>query len=336
MRHPHSLAIPALCVALSLAACGGGGGGGGTTAAARSTVEVALTSDNMEQAGSAAVTAAEVGSVPPTDLGDLVVGARTGGAGPNGSAIRAVLVDQLQALADLPPADVASGITLTRSEDCEFGGSVAVTITDGNGSIDSGDALDASFTDCDGGEGVVNGRLSLVLLSFSGDFSPSGSATADASFTDLQVSDGSGSVTANGNMQISLTQSDSSREAEYLASGMRYDLSGPSRSGSITTSDGEVTVIETLDGSTTTLGETIGATLPNFSGTLLVATLQPIVRDAGGEIVSGQIHLSGSKGVVRLTFLGGGQVLLELDAEGDGSFEISRALPLAELESVAF
>ncbi len=335
MRHPHFLAIPAICVTLSLTACGGGGSGGTTTAASNA-VEVELSSSNMEQAGSAAVTAAEVGSVPPTDLGDLVVGARTGGPGPNGSAIRAVLVDRLQALAGLPPADVASGITLTRSEACEFGGSVAITITDGNGSIDSGDSLDAAFSNCDNGDGVINGRLSVVLVSFSGDFSPSGSATADASFTDLQVADDSGSVTANGDMQVSLTQTATGREAEYLAANMHYDLTGPSRSGSITVSDGEVSVVDTQDGTTTTLGETIDATLPNFSGTLLVATLQPIVSDADGEIVSGQIHVSGSKGVVRLTFLDGGQVLLELDAEGDGSFEVTRTLPLAELESVAF
>jgi len=336
MPHPHSLAILALCVTLSLTACGGGGGGGGDTTAAPGAAEVELTSDNMEQAGSTAVTAAEVGSVPPTDLGDLVVGARTGAPGPDGSAIRAVLVGRLQALGSETQAEVASGITLTRSEECEFGGSVAITITDDNGSLGNGDAVEASFSDCDTGDGVVNGRLAVVLVSFSGDFSPSGSATADASFSDLQVADASGSVTANGNMQISLTQTASSSEAEYLASSMRYDLAGGTRSGTITVSDGEVSVVETLDGTTTTLGETIGATLPNFSGTLMVATLQPIVSDADGNIVSGQIHVSGSKGVLRLTFLGGGQVLLELDAEGDGSFEVTRTLPLAELEGVAF
>ncbi|MCB1906096.1 MAG: hypothetical protein KDH15_01905 [Rhodocyclaceae bacterium] len=176
-------AVPLFCTALSLSACGGGGDP--ATAAAAGTVDVALTGDDMERAGGTALTAAEAGSVPPADLGDLVIGVRADGRGPDGDTIGALLVGRPIAFGEAPRADAANGISLTRSEDCRFGGSVAITISDGDGSLGSGDALEASSSDCDGGEGVVAGRLSVVLVGFSGDFSPSGSATvteADGSF----------------------------------------------------------------------------------------------------------------------------------------------------------
>lgn len=331
-----SVRAVSLLVCLLLSACGGGGGGGGSTATP-TTVPVDLSTANMEPASSASLTAAEVGSVPPADISDFVVGAQVQTIGPDGAAVRGVLVGRLMSLAGTALADAASGITLTRSEDCSQSGSVSLAITDNNnGQLDAGDSVVADFSACDNGEGVIDGRVSLALRNLAGDFSPNGSASADAQFDALRVTRNGGSVSATGDMRISLEQDASTLHAEYVTTTMRYDFAGPLRQGSLVVTDGVVFADETAGSTSTSLAETVTATLPRFSGTLTVSTSQPIVTAPGGEVQSGVLVAGGRSGVVTLTFLGGGQVLLELDVNGDTTAEVSRSLVLTELELNAF
>ncbi|MCB1955379.1 MAG: hypothetical protein KDG55_06870 [Rhodocyclaceae bacterium] len=328
-----------LLLTLALAACGGGGGGsdssGGSTSPSAAPVD--LTAANMETAGSTSVTAADVGSAPPADIGDFLTGAQAAARGPAGSAIQRVLEASLQAFVGASADDAASGITLTRTEACSQSGNVALTIEDNNnGQIDAGDALTAQFNACDNGEGVIDGRLSLDLTSLSGDFSPNGSASGNARLTELKITSEGASVTATGAMGISLQQDASSLVIEYRSTNVRYTLAGPLRQGTLTVVDGVSTVSQTPTGTATTLTQSISADFPRFSGAIDIATTTPIVTATGGEIQSGGLAVSGSNGRLTLSFLGGGQVQLELDANDDGTAEVSRSAVLAELEVTAF
>lgn len=326
-----------LLACLVLSACGGGGGGGGSSTAAPAAVPVDLGATNMEPASSTTLTAAEVGSVPPADISDFVTGSQLQVPGPDGAAIRGVLVGELMSLAGTALADAASGITLTRSEDCSQSGSVGLAITDNNnGQLDAGDSVVADFDACDNGDGLIDGRVTLTLRSLSGDFSPDGSASADARFESLRVTRDGGSVTATGDMRISLVQDASNLHAEYVTTTVRYDLAGPLRQGTLVVTNGVVVTDESPAATRSSLSETVTASLPRFSGTLALSTPQPIVTLPSGEVESGRLEARGRTGAVALTFLGGGQVLLELDADGDATAEVSRSLVLTELELNAF
>ncbi|MCB1888190.1 MAG: hypothetical protein KDH20_11340 [Rhodocyclaceae bacterium] len=336
MRMTTRTAAP-LLLTLLLTACGGGGGGSGDGGSPSvGTTEVSLTTDNMETAGSTSVTAADVGTVPPADVSDFVSGARASGTGPASGAIQRLLGQQLLAFASTPPEDVASGITLTRTEACSQAGSVTVTIEDNNGQIDAGDALTAGFSACDNGEGVIDGNLALTLSSLSGDFSPSGSVSGTATFTALRVATANGSVTTTGTMGLSLTQSSTEMSADYEPDNVRYELAGPVRQGTLTVVDGVITVIETAGTTTTALLQIIDADFPRFAGRLVLTSTRMIVTAPDGEIQSGSIDVAGANGSVTLTFLGDDQVLLELDADDDATAEVSRTLSLSALELTAF
>ncbi len=325
-----------LLLTLLLAACGGGGGGDDGGTSTTSETEVALTAENMEQAGSTSVAAADVGSVPPANVGDFVTGAQATTAGPASGTIQTLLGRQLLAFVTITAGDTVNGITLTQTRACSVSGNVALTIEDSNGQIDAGDALTARFNACDNGEGVIDGDLSLALSSLSGDFSPTGSVSGNASFTALRVATTNGTVTTSGDMNISLQQDATGVAAEYRSTNVRYELAGTVRQGTLTVASGIVIVSEDATGTTTSIAQTITAAFPRFTGTLVLTTTNPIVTASNGEIQSGTLDVTGASGSVTLTFQGGDQVLLELDANDDTTPEVTRTLSLSALELTAF
>jgi hypothetical protein len=77
----------------------------------------------------------------------------------------------------------------------------------------------------------------------------------------------------------------------------------------------------------------LNATIQGLSMNLKTEALAKIVTNANGAYVSGKIKITGSGSILYLTFLGGGNVKLELDGNSDGIIDATKTTTLTAIGS---
>lgn len=332
--------LSALLLTCLLTACGGGGevsfdsGGdpGGEPSASAS-----ITGSNMESVAGMSVSLARADLSSVSEAGDAVTGATLSHTSRLGIAQAAALaIRSFRRYASSPlPADLASGITVERSENCDRSGSVRISITSDDENLltlDPGDRLVLDFDRCDQGEDTVDGRLSLTVTSLSGRLDGTGNGTLSARFTDLRFSDGVDSLTANGSMTISIDVVDGRASATGSSQDMRYELGVAGDDLVITVREGSISFTENaLTGTTVTVSEDFVAISTDFDGAARLITQTPLLLDPAHQILSGRLRVDGLDSVLFLTFLTAGEILLELDDNADGLIDFTRLTTVALL-----
>jgi len=230
--------------------------------------------------------------------------------------------------------------TTTESDTCGASGSITTTMDDRDNSsgLTVGDVVTVAFAQCrDSASDLIDGTVTATITSLGPNTSSTTTFSASLVFGKVTSSFGATSGVIDGTVdaaaavtsssfQLTLTVGDkglgiaissaSFSDGIAYAPGMRIAI-GESDSGA-----GSSTV--SLDGSFSTR---------SIGGSVSVATLQPF-RQVGSDSYpsSGQMLITGAGGSrLRLTALDRTQLRIELDANGDGSYEASQVLPWSTL-----
>ncbi len=321
-----SILFGAVTLAL-LSACGGDGDGGGSDAPGTSApAAVAITTTN--QTPVARATIASGFAVAQTQTSGSS-GASAAGASRNAHSLAAAVRHALGAVGARRSAVASAGAhpaaTTSDTEQCGVSGNFTSSFDDkdGNNQLSAGDVVNVVFSQCrDSSEELVDGTLVITVTSVTSQEQ----FVASAVLQNFKVVEADLSSTINGN--VTITENDNGVEDDTTlvvgSGGLAVATSSTSYNDTITFENGMRIVTHESDTSSSdsiTLDGGFSAT--SISGSVTVATLQPIVQTEGNPYpTSGQVRVTGAgNSALQLTALNATQVELKLDANGDGTYE---------------
>lgn len=233
-------------------------------------------------------------------------------------------------LADAPVQAV--GAVQSQTENCAGGGMLTVSANDANGNLlaDAGDSVSLTASNCSFDGQLLNGQLVLTINSVTGnpDHFPY-SLTVTLGFNNLTAQSSSLRTVGNGSVALSIH----ARAANNQSLALRTSsLSLSSTYGATTyskTLNGHETSVELIPagaGFTTTTSVNGMLSSSAFeSKSVSIATLAPFARTSAQTYPSsGQLVITGAAGGrVRVTGVSATTLLIELDADANGSYENS-------------
>jgi hypothetical protein len=329
-----------LCLlALVLAACGGGGGGGSGGTAPPSIVEV--TAANQDAVARASVVAVQ-GGLFAGSLGITASGPSAPLAAVTGPALRRAVLAEFK----MPSATRKSKSALLAplTELCTVSGSVTATIDDrdNSGALSVGDVLGVSFDACSeiAGE-VLNGSASATYTQIV--LTPTLTVGASVAVTSLSFAEPGYSASIDGGFEFTYGEPSAAVATTRLTvpNALALRATTPAYSDTITLLDGYI-VDSSYDMAALPPGGAVpGRTTSTASGKVASAsaggyvqmqTLEPIVQyDVDDFPRSGRLSAVGSTGNLQVTVLSSTQVRIDLDADGNGSFEASKVVAWTQL-----
>lgn len=333
----------ALIVPLLLAACGGGGGGDAdTTSTTAPPLSLTITTTNAKSASADAMdnalTAASSSSATAVNL--LKSKAVPGPGGVPG------LLQTATALARLAPAKgkAKAKAAISESIDCPLGGSiVAVGSIAYPSALVAGDTLSLTALNCkmtiDSSTVTMSGALSLSVNSGSmGDTAP---FNVDMSFSavDFRTQVGADSITVTGDERMvwNLTSpSAQTRQTSGTSYALTSVIAGKTRSTTWRNYEQTITLAGTqLTSQLSAQVETLNSRLGSTPVTYQITTPAPLVTSViTGDISSGSVLATGNRSAVRITFTGTDSVELQVDANGDGTYEQTLTSTMDELATL--
>lgn len=321
----------ATVAAVVLTACGGGGGDAGTPGVGNA--GAALTASNYTVAAQEALSSA----LQLTDTSSFVIGADARTVSEwrltqQGLALGRTAWERAAAR----PKVVAGAVT-TETLACENGdGSMTVRLDDanGNGNPDTGESFDVTANNCRIAGGTANGRLSAVVRRAQGDINgPVYVFVLGLTLDNFAVVDAAGSFSGSGTIEVALEGTgpgagSATFSASNFTSTARYGTTVSTRTLV------SLTLRESYRGSgsaavttVTVEGTLLSSALDGKAITLV--TLTPLTRlGTAPYSSSGVLRIDGANGSnVRITAQSATTVLVELDADGNGSYETSTTRP---------
>lgn len=322
-------------VALVLSSCGGGGGGGSPSAPVDAG-PVQITAANYVLVAQESLGAA----MSVTDAGLLLVGAQVSRDQVALDFARAQ-IPMLQAWMAGAPRLVTGAMQMSTVA-CDSG-SMDVSVNDANGNsmLDAGDSFSMSAHGCMFAGATLSGGMAFTVNAFSGDLNTDVyDLNMQMTLTNLVATDATGSVTTNASMSASMSatgihatrfsMTTSSYTTVSTRANVTYTRSLTDFTATQTTTpmpmQAGYTISEMANGTVSSSG------LGNKS--VVFATLAPFVRSNSQNFPSsGQATATGAGGSkIRLTAQSdGSNVLLELDADGNGIYEASQTKLWTEL-----
>lgn len=314
----HAVLYATSVISLALlAACGGGGGDSGTPISPVSS-SLSISAANYQQV--AQVVMSTTGYL--TDAGDFALGEPSGAAA---QSTRHVKAQQARPRA-----------TSSETLSCTQGGSLQLSFNDqnNNGSWDVGDTLRATAINCREDGLTLQGGLGLNAKALSGSFgSGSYSATLQLSLENFIITEGSDTSTGNGNldMQISVTAGTTELTLVVDAISVAGTEAGQLYNHSLRDARLNLRLPLAGGGTSSTSGTVSSSKLGDKS--VRIETPTPFVTAAQAQFPSsGQMLISGANGSkLRLSAQSAALALLELDADGDGSYETRSTKAWSEL-----
>ncbi len=320
------LVLTLVASAAVLAACGGGGDSGNSNNAGGNSSNsiapaVVLTKDNY----------VEVAQEGLTSQAFLLKNSSLPMGGANNQTERLAQIGQ----DFLPSAQTRFGkassmaVKSVQSESmpCDGGGSMTITANDRNGNqlLDSGDALTFTANQCRENGVLLSGSLVITVQRLQGNLDSYPYALdATVSYQQLTASSGQEQIVGNGDVTLSVDarnyniQNLSLKTSQFSAAYRRG-----TQSFTQTLQNYEASLKETSSTDTTAVNGTVTST--GFgTQSVKVQTLTPFVRSSGAYPSSGQALFTGAnKATVRATALDSTRVKIELDADGDGVYELN-------------
>jgi hypothetical protein len=319
MKSTPSFVLAALSAAL-LAGCGGSGGddSGGTS----QPTAVAINSGNQTDVARATV------------AGGMTVALAGGGANnaTGGAAAARVAALGRAAIASfgrvgresIAGAGRHAAGSSSSTDNCGVSGSITSTFNDndGNGAMSVGDSVTIVYNAChDTATSSVSGTVSVTVTSVSGS-----TFSATANVQNVQATDQGLSSTVNGQFTISDNET-ATQDDETLtigSNGLTVSVQSTSFTDTLTFASGMhiETVYDNASGDTR-LSLNGGMSSNKLAGSLTLTTVQPVVQLAADAYPSsGQVRAVGANGsALLMTVLNTTQVQLQLDADGNGSYE---------------
>ena len=322
--------IAAAMGAAGLAGCGGGGSSSGSDSTAAASPSVTITANNQGAVTRAMVEGGQaVGQSHP-------LGATGGSAAQSiGSAHIGVLQSVVQRglvagfgsrhsariASAKRPADTSSSTDL-----CGVSGSITTTASDADNSqsLSGGDTLTVTFNQCrDSSDDVVSGGMIFTVGSVTSRLG--GNVQFSGSLAFLQLSASSGARLANVEGSVGVAASITSTSFQIAlavgANALTVTSSAPGYLDTIVYEPGMELIVTATDGAVVQSDVTLNGsfTASSIGGRVVVATVVPL-RQLGTD----SYPSTGATGThLRVTALGATSVQLELDANGEGTYERS-------------
>ncbi|HEU0199847.1 MAG TPA: hypothetical protein VFR86_05385 [Burkholderiaceae bacterium] len=338
MKTFRRLFVASTAIAL-LSACGGGGGDGGTPPPAGGPAPapaVTITSNNQTALarstlggglglGNARVLAAQPGARALAVLP---------GSAPQMAPPLAVIAQRGIDVAVRPRPSAAAfrpralAVT-TETEACGFSGSITIAFDDRDNDEDvsAGDDIAVTFNQCrESAEDLINGTVVVSITSVSAASASRLEFAGAMAFQSVTVAFGSTTATLNGSLAVAFLETTSLSRLTLTvgAGGLTLTIAQPGYSDTIIYASGaRIDVTSTVSPAATSVSMNGSFSASSIGGTVTVATLQPVRQlDVDVYPSSGQILVTGAGGSrLRITVLSNTTVRLELDADGDGTFE---------------
>lgn len=300
-----------------LAACGGGGGDGGTPASPTGS-SLSIAASNYQQV--AQVVVSTTGYL--MDTGDFAIGEPSGASAQSARRVRA---QQAR-----PRATSSETVT------CTQGGSLQLSFNDqnNNGNWDVGDTLRAVAINCREDGLTLQGGLGLNAKALSGSFgSGSYSATLQLSLENFSITEGSDTSTGNGNLDMQISVAAGTTELTLVVDAISVAGTEAGQLYNHGLRDARQSLrLPLAGGSTSSTSATVSSSKLGDKS-VRIETPTPFETAVNAQFPSsGQMLISGANGSkLRLSAQNATQVLLELDGDGDGSYETRSTKAWSEL-----
>ncbi|WP_367849095.1 hypothetical protein [Rhodoferax sp. WC2427] len=319
-------------VLATLVACGGGGGDSTPTAGGGSAPSTAfkLTSGNYTVAAQEALSTANA-TQGALVFSEVLTGAAVSGPGLPLAFARAQ-VPKLQDWLRTVPQQV-TGALQQYTEPCAGGGTLGVTVSDinGNRSVDAGDTVNIVATNCNINGNTANGSIGMTVNSTSGNLSGNVyGLNLGMVFGNFSASSTAGTDTLNGSLTLAVQSTGVNRVVTTLSAPnnltMAGSFGGVAYSRSLMGYSSTVTISPASSGysESTIYGGTLSSN--SFDAKTVVISMDtPFVRtNLQSFPAAGQVVLTGADGSrVRITAQSVTQVQIELDADGNGVYELA-------------
>ena len=233
------------------------------------------------------------------------------------------------ASASVHPAAVSND-----TEPCGVSGSITATFNDKDNDqqLSAGDVLTVAFNQCrDTATSVYNGTAVVTLATVP----TADQITGSVAFQGLSSVEGGLTSTVNGSLTLSEIDSDTGSNTTLTAGGdgLAITLASASYNDSVTLQTGMVvTINQVFAANRTSLTFNGILSAQSFTGGATLTTVTPIVQlDADAFPSSGVIKAQGLHGTLLITVMNATTVQLQLDADGDGSYENTTTTPWTSL-----
>lgn len=324
---------------LALAVLTACGGGGDSTPEPTPTPPVpekalALTASNYQAAAEQALRAGSY----LMESGDLLSGAQ---AGAQPSAIKAAVKQLPMLLSQFKRPALLAGAVINDSEPCSGGGRVDTSFNDANNNSqpDEGESVVMVANACKEDGVVTSGRIEVNLTKLSGVFDSNNySAAITMKLDNFSVTSPAGSATGQGELKVSMAATSATQSSLQIEAA---SFSSSGRLGALeyqqTMSNFFISISSSLQANgesidTATLRGTLSSSALDGKTISIETPIALTISSALGYPTAGKLVIKGAaNSVAQMTVQPNGRVLIELDADGNGSFENSVTKAWSEL-----
>lgn len=313
--------IPVLMFAMvvALTACGGGGG----VSSSGPLPLLTITSSNYADVATNSVARAN-GASSASSLGTSLVGAQISQS--ESIALKNIALSTATTLLDnwaMFDNPTIVGAVTSKTINCSRGGTVSAVASVNNSLTPAaGDTASATFTNCNLNGVLGNGSLSIVINSYSGNFSTSGSASLTMKFNNFTA----GSDAVDGSITMGVTISSATVRTVTLA---MPDFLVTSNGDSFSFTGFSMTVSENGSSSSLNMAGTISSS--RYGGSVVISTPTTLAIDSSRR-VTGEILITGKNSTkARIIGQRTTSILIEADTTGNGTYDTKTTATLASL-----
>jgi hypothetical protein len=327
-----------------LVACGGGGGGG--TAAPSTPQAVVITQGNAKPVAANALNSVQNTSATQSGAG-VVTGVQVDAVNAPVQSNLIVISQAARMSVEMASAHAATlpvGIVINDTFACALGGSLTVSgsIASTNG-LSAGDSLNVTYNACrmnsDGTDATLSGGLAINIVSGSLMSIPAQVVLATTA-NNLSVQSGGSTVVTSGDARMDIAVA-SSTSVAVTATGAAITSRITTTAGAFTTTFRNYTQRVsvngiTISGSLSASVETDSTRVGSAGGSYTITTPTAVVWNAStGAVTAGVVKVVGAANSQLVATIGSnGAVALQVDANGDGTFEATSSSSIAELRTL--
>jgi hypothetical protein len=338
---PRALAL--ILSGFMLVSCGGGGGGGGTATTpidSSGPQSVAITETNAKPVAANALDATQNTSATRGANGVPVgVQVDTGAAAPQ---LQSIAEAARFAASSFTAAHLPAGVSVNETVGCTLGGTMTISGNVANSSgLSQGDSFTISASNCGLPAGsttmVMSGQMQITIASgFIGTSLPF-HVVMQTTATNLSVTSGGITAVANGDARLDWNATSATLQT-LSATGARLTnmetISGVSHTTTMRNYTQSIaingsTVTGSLQAAVETNSSRIGATAVQYT----ISTPTPVTWNSATRAATGGVIkvVGASNSQLLLTINGDGTATIQVDANGDGTFETTITTNTAEL-----